>query len=61
MELAVQVRSCRALPHPAASPTDQGDAGRVAGTQGSGLQRGEDANRPPIGGVRFPGIQRPPL
>ena len=38
---------------PAAGRTGQGAAGRVAGAQGSGLQRGQDANRAPRRGVRL--------
>ena len=33
----------------------------VAGAQGAGLQRGQDAHRPPRRGLRLPGVQRPPL
>ena len=33
----------------------------LAGAQGPGLQRGQDARRHPRGGLRLPGIQRPPL
>src|SRR3954466_3727680 len=33
----------------------------MAGTPGSGLQRGQDHDRSPLPGVRFPGVQRPPI
>ena len=46
---------------PAAGRTGQGAACRVAGAQGSCLQRGQDQDRAPRRGVRFPRVQRPPL
>jgi RNA-directed DNA polymerase len=33
----------------------------MAGAQGSGVQRGQDARRLPHGRLRLPGIQRPPI
>ena len=39
----------------------QGKPCRMAGTPRSGLQRGQDRDRSPIHGVRFPGVQRPPI
>ena len=57
----VRRRSRRALPHQAGSARGQGAAGRVAGAEGSGLQRGQDARRHPRRGLRLPRVQRPPL
>ncbi|SUA48605.1 Resolvase, N terminal domain [Nocardia africana] len=55
-------RSRRAPPHPAAGRAGQSAACRVAGTQGVGLQRGQDRDR--VCGrvrVRLLGFQCPPL
>ena len=43
----VRRRSGRAVPQPGAGAAGQGAARRVAGAQGSGLQRGQDQNRAP--------------
>ena len=40
---------------------DQGTTRRMAGAQGPSVQRGQDARRHPRGGLRLPGIQRPPI
>ena len=57
----VRRRPRRLVPHRAAGRTGQGAARRVAGAPGPGLQRGQDAHRPPRRGLRLPGVQRPPL
>ena len=57
----IRRRPRRAVPHQGRGRTGQGTAGRVAGAQGSGLQRGQDARRPPRRGLRLPRVQRPPL
>ena len=57
----IRRRSRRSLPHPAGGARGQGTARHVAGAQGSGVQRGQDARRLPRGGLRLPGVQRPPL
>ena len=44
------------LPYQAAGRAGQGTAGRVAGTQGPGLQRGQDADRPRSRGFDFLGF-----
>ena len=43
----IRRRSRRALPHPAGRAGDQSTARRVAGAEGSGVQRGQDARRHP--------------
>ena len=43
----VRRRSGRPVPHQARGRAGQGTAGRMAGAQGSGLQRGQDAHRHP--------------
>ena len=53
------ISSCSATP--AAGARGQSAARRLAGAQGSGLQRGQDARRLPRRGLRLPRIQRPPL
>ena len=57
----IRRRLRRSLPHPAGSARGQSTARRVAGAQGSGVQRGQDARRHPRGRPRLPGVQRPPL
>jgi site-specific DNA recombinase len=46
---------------PAAGRAGQGTACRMAGSQGAGLQRGQDTYRPPRRRLRLPGIQHPLL
>ncbi len=57
----IRRRLRRPLPHQAGGARGQGPARRVAGAQGSCLQRGQDARRLPQRGLRLPGVQRPPL
>ena len=57
----VRRRRGRALPQPGAGRTRQGAARGMAGTPGPGLQRGQDADRPPQRGLRLPRVQCPPL
>ena len=51
----------RLVPLQAAGRAGQGAARRMAGAQGTGLQRGQDAHRHPRRGLRLPGFHRPPL
>ena len=43
----IRRRLRRHVSHPGAGRTGQGAAGRLAGAEGPGLQRGQDAHRPP--------------
>ena len=51
----------RFLSHQTAGAQGQSTARQVAGAQGSGVQRGQDACRLPRGRSGLSGIQRPPL
>jgi RNA-directed DNA polymerase len=60
--LVVYADDLLALCHTTASRAGQGADSRVAGAQGPGLQRGQDARRPPRRpGLRLPGVRHPPL
>jgi len=49
--LTPEAKLALVLPHPAGRAQDQGAARRVAGAEGPGVQRGQDARRHPRGGL----------
>ncbi len=56
---ALRRRPCGAVPQSGRGRRGQGPAGGVVGAEGSGLQRGQDEDRPPRRGLRLLGLPRP--